>query len=414
VLLLSRSASLGKPGTSISPSIPAPADRALTWSVWLIGYLLYASVLLRALLYYAGRPGLGGVALLLGAYLLLYASLSPLAGRARWYPAPYLALQTLVVMALLLQPQFQDFFAILFAGLGAQAVQHVTPRRVVAWLGLFAALTLAALLRHWDPGRALAATAVYLAVSAFVAWHALTCERARSARLRNQALLSELRQANQQLQAYAAHLEHLAVTRERSRLARELHDSVTQTIFSLTLTAKSAALLLERDPAQVGTQLERLEFLTANALGELRSLVAHLRPATVSEEGFVCAVRRHLAARYLQDGLAVRLAADEAGSLAPVEAENLFRIVQEALNNVVKHARCGEAVLQIHLGPAAWVEVRDRGQGFCASSAPAGGHLGLATMRERAQEIGWRLDVTSAPGAGTCVRVEKLSQEVVA
>jgi len=142
--------------------------------------------------------------------------------------------------------------------------------------------------------------------------------------------------------------------------------------------------------------------------------VAHLRPVTVTEEGLVCAVRRHLAARYLQDGLFVRLEGDEAGSLSPAEAENLFRIIQEALTNVVKHTQCGAAEVQIRLGPAAWVEVRDNGQGFLVPLAPATGHMGLATMRERAAEIGWRLEVTSAPGAGTCVRIEKLLREVVA
>jgi signal transduction histidine kinase len=317
-------------------------------------------------------------------------------------------------MALLLQPRFQDFFAILFAALCAQAVQHFTPRQVLGWLGLFAGLTLIAFLRHWDPSRSLPATAVYLAINAFVAWHALTCEVARATRLRNQALLSEIRLANQQLEAYAVRLQHLAVVRERSRLARELHDSVTQTIFSLTLTAKSATLVLEREPAQLRAQLDRLQALTTSALRELRSLVAHLRPTLVAEEGLVGAIRRHLAARFLQDGLFVRLAAEGEERLSPAEAENLFRIIQEALNNVVKHARCGEAEVQLRLGPAASVEIRDHGQGFRLPLPSLAGHLGFTTMRERAAEIGWRCEVSSTPGNGTCVRLERQPQEISA
>lgn len=100
------------------------------------------------------------------------------------------------------------------------------------------------------------------------------------------------------------------------------------------------------------------------------------------------------------------------GRLLPAEEENLFRIVQEALNNVTKHAQTHRAQVKLRLAEPAWVEVKDGGKGFVAGQAPASGHLGLANMRGRAEEIGWRLVVTSASGSGTCVRVEKPLQEV--
>jgi signal transduction histidine kinase len=91
-------------------------------------------------------------------------------------------------------------------------------------------------------------------------------------------LLAELRQAHQKLQEHAAQAEELAAARERNRLARELHDSVSQMIFSITLTSQAARLLLARDPARVPEQLNRLQEMTGSALGQLRSLIAQLRP----------------------------------------------------------------------------------------------------------------------------------------
>jgi signal transduction histidine kinase len=92
-------------------------------------------------------------------------------------------------------------------------------------------------------------------------------------------LLAELQQAHRELQENAAQAEELASARERNRLARELHDSVSQVIFGITLTSQSARLLLERDPARVPEQLDRLQEMTASTLGQLRSLIAQLRPA---------------------------------------------------------------------------------------------------------------------------------------
>jgi signal transduction histidine kinase len=102
--------------------------------------------------------------------------------------------------------------------------------------------------------------------------------QAQSDQAESQVLLAELQQAHQKLQEYAAQGEELAAARERNRLARELHDSVSQVIFSISLTARSTHLLLDRDPARVPEQLDRLQEMTAGALGQLRSLIAELRP----------------------------------------------------------------------------------------------------------------------------------------
>ena len=115
----------------------------------------------------------------------------------------------------------------------------------------------------------------------------------------------ELQKTNRQLQSYSQHVQRLAAGRERQRLARELHDSVTQTIFSMTLTTQSALLLLERDRNQVAAQLDRLNLLARNALIEMQSLISRLAPEEAG--GFVPALRKHLAERRLLEALSVDL-----------------------------------------------------------------------------------------------------------
>jgi signal transduction histidine kinase len=97
--------------------------------------------------------------------------------------------------------------------------------------------------------------------------------------------------------------------------------------------------------------------------------------------------------------------------LAPAEEQILFRIAQEALNNIVKHAQASQAWIRLHLADPFWMEIEDRGQGFDLQRARNSGRVGLASMDERAAEIGWRLQVITAPGAGTRVRVDKPTGE---
>jgi signal transduction histidine kinase len=188
-----------------------------------------------------------------------------------------------------------------------------------------------------------------------------------------------------------------------------LHDSVTQTIFSMTLTTQSALLLLERDPGRVGAQLERLSQLAQNALSEMRVLISRLRPEKIAEGGLVAALRQHLADRHFPENLSIALQVegDPLARLAPAEEQSLFRIAQEALNNIVKHAQASQARIRLHLAEPFWMEIEDQGQGFDLQRARNSGRVGLVSMHERAAEIGWKLQVITAPGAGTRIRVEK-------
>jgi signal transduction histidine kinase len=233
--------------------------------------------------------------------------------------------------------------------------------------------------------------------------------RSEAARAHNQRTLGELQAAHRQLEGYAVQLEDLAAEQERSRLARELHDSVTQTVFSMNLTVQSARLLLKRDGARAADQLERLEELAASAMREIQALISQLRPRSVAEAGLPAALRKLAAERLERNGLHVTVEVNGELALAEAVAAALYRIAQEALTNVAKHAEAQQAMVRLDLTPGvAFLEIEDHGLGFDPRLAlTQRGHLGLAGMAERARELGWTLSIESQPGHGTRVLVEE-------
>ena len=200
----------------------------------------------------------------------------------------------------------------------------------------------------------------------------------------------------------------LAILEERNRLARELHDSVTQTIFSMTLAAEGARILLARDPSRVSARLDRLHELAQGALNEMRSLIYQLRPVTVTKAGLITALSQHILERQRQDGLAITLQVDGEGDIPSDWETALFRIIQEALNNVIKHAQTDQAEITLSFTPeAVLLLIVDHGLGYTPDALNQGASgLGLTSMRERAEIIGGTFTITSRPGAGTTIRVE--------
>ncbi len=194
-----------------------------------------------------------------------------------------------------------------------------------------------------------------------------------------------------------------AVVEERNRLARELHDSVTQSLFSVTLLSEAALSLLDRDPAKARERLERASELAEGALAEMRALIFQLRPMTLQEEGLISALKKHLTALHSRHGRVVELRVTGAQRrlAAPVE-DAAFGIIQESLNNVVKHAGAARAQVQLDFGAEALgVTTMDTGLGFDPAAPRSAPTLGMSSMRERAEGIGGRLVVRSAPGQGT-------------
>ncbi len=202
---------------------------------------------------------------------------------------------------------------------------------------------------------------------------------------------------------------HVAALEERHRLARELHDSVSQALFSMTLHTRAVELAVEREGGEPSGRVVRglaeLRNLTEGALAEMRASIFQLRPEALHEEGLAAAVEKHAAAVAAREGLHVVVRAP--GDRLPLDdraEEELFRVVQEALHNSVKHARPSRVDIDLATEDGVMVvEVRDDGIGFDPTvSTP--GHLGLETMRERTQRIGGWLTVDSSPDRSTTVR----------
>jgi signal transduction histidine kinase len=392
--------------------VTRPTEWLSKWIPILTACLYFAAVALRTWLYFREGPALGRALGLLLLWLLLIASEPRLSRRWPAYFPLYILLQTGLVFVMMALPGTPDFMGALLGVLSMQVLLRLPTRVGVAWIGL-CALGLWLLLSRTYQYQAIALALVYTAGNVFLGSFTRTIRKTQAVRQYNQTLAGELELANRRLQDTSAQLEQLAAARERDRLARELHDSVTQTVFSMNLTSQSAALLLARDQAQVGAQLERLYTLSRSALSEMQLLIDELKPGPGECQDLPASLHQLLADSRFHDNLTVSIEARGEQKLTPAEEQALLRIVQEALINVLKHAGTSQAKVRLHLEPLACVEIEDHGQGFDLQQVQHSGHMGLNSMRERAAEIGWALQIETSPGAGTCIRVEQPgSQEV--
>ena len=200
----------------------------------------------------------------------------------------------------------------------------------------------------------------------------------------------------------------LSVLDERNRLARELHDAMTQTLFSLRLTVEAASSMLPDEPALAARELATARTLLDAVFGELRGLIFELRPPALGDDGLAATLRKHLDVVSRAHGLRVSLSATGDERLPEDVERELFRIVQEAVGNAVRHARGSALEVTLHYGDdVVAASVRDDGVGFDpAARAVRSRHLGLTSMRERAAALGGKVVVESSPGNGTTVRVE--------
>jgi PAS domain S-box-containing protein len=204
--------------------------------------------------------------------------------------------------------------------------------------------------------------------------------------------------------------EQAAALAERNRLARELHDSVTQSLYSVTLYAEAAARLLTAGQhTDAADHLRELRDTAQEALREMRLLIFELRPPALEKSGLIAALQARLEAVEGRGGMLTELqveGAQEAGRVPLAVQEELFQIAREALNNVLKHARALHVRVQVQFqDTVACLQVSDDGAGFDPVQVRDRGGLGLPGMKERAFKIGADLQITSEPGKGTCVRV---------
>jgi signal transduction histidine kinase len=196
------------------------------------------------------------------------------------------------------------------------------------------------------------------------------------------------------------------ILKERNRLARELHDSLSQALFSMVLNAEAGLLFFDTEPQKARAQVQLL-YETANAaLKEMRTLIFELRPADLEQEGLVAVLRKHCRLMGERHSLKIEVETKGQRRLAlPIE-KALYRVAQEALNNVIKHANATEAKITLNTQENwTYLTVEDNGVGLAPDAAKPN-RLGLTSMRERVEQLGGFFEIGPNPsGTGTLVKV---------
>jgi len=243
----------------------------------------------------------------------------------------------------------------------------------------------------------------FLTLCVFLVAAILTSQLASALRRRVEQATArerELRQLYEQAQ-------ELAALQERQHLARELHDSVSQVLYSMSLGAHTVLEALEdHDYEQAQTSTEYVIALVEAGLTEMRALIFELRPESLATEGLVVALSRQVAVLRARHKLTVEFDLEEEPDIPLEQKEALYRIAQEALNNIVKHARASTVILRLTMQETDIIlEIRDNGRGF-EPDASFPGHLGLRSMRERATRAGGTYHIQSTPGQTTTLTVQ--------
>jgi signal transduction histidine kinase len=373
-----------------------------------ISYCLWTSVTVRWITVFVEQRhpltwAVSGV-LLLFALLMGFEPL--LTGRSPLRAHLYLTFQTSLIFAASLLHYELDFFALLYVPICGQAMFLLPRRPGLVWLGILIVMTAVGQFIQFGGLEAISFILLYAAGLAFVAAFTLMVLQADRARQQSDHLLTELQAAHSQLQTQADQAEELAIAKERNRLARDLHDSVAQTLYGLTLQAEAASRQLDGGKlTAVQSKLAEMQESAQQTLLETRLLIYELRPPILERDGLIAALKARLDAVESRSGLIVQQSFPEAINLPAKVETGLYRIAQEALNNVIKHAQADEVKVAVRLGNGRVIlQISDDGVGF-APTAGLGG-MGLAGMRERAEQIGGTLHLESEPGRGTGIRVE--------
>ena len=319
----------------------------------------------------------------------------------------YFGIQSALGIGAILLSYEQDFFSMLFLPLAGQ-VMFVFPRRTAfGWVIFFGIATVVGLLIKFGAFEGLSVCFPYLAGLFLIASFSNMMMRANEARLQSDRLLGELQQAHRQLQEYAGQAEELATAKERNRLARELHDSVAQTLYGLTLQAEAASRKLNAGQTdEVADYLHEIRDSSQQTLKETRLLIFELRPPILESDGLASALRARLESVESRSGLKTQINLQEVGRLSSEIESGLYGISNEVLNNVLKHAHASEVNVSLEKkADKVILEIRDNGAGFDLDSAESLGGLGLRGMRERAEQINGDLRINSGEN-GTQVSVE--------
>jgi signal transduction histidine kinase len=263
--------------TSLPLSWPEGRVKSYRISSW-IALPLIAFVSFRKLVTTFGYPQFPAVPILLGAFTLLFFTRPALSRRFGWYRPLYFLLQMVLLEALGLVYPYEDTWGLLYIILAMQLRDLPSPRSAAAFAAAFTAALLVTMMSTLGLLQGLGFSLLIVALSLLFFSYDLLFSKTEAAKQESQELLDELQTAHRRLKEYAARADELAATEERVRLVRELHDSVGQMIFSISLTAEAARMLLEKDPARVPAALDQLQELTGRALAQMRSLISQWRP----------------------------------------------------------------------------------------------------------------------------------------
>lgn len=260
-----------------APARSAPSEPARYRAAFWISFPIIAFVALRKVTASEDAAGLISALVLLGMYLLLLSTQRAVSKRLPAYFQFYLLVQFTIVLALGLLHPYEDTWAVLFIPLAFQLFHELPRRSALTWGAVFGLSVLLVMIytTGWISG--LGFGLFYIASGIFFVAYDYQFAQIEDARYRSQALLSSLQAANQELEQSALQMEELASAREREQIARQLHDSVNQMIFSITLDAQSARLLLDKDPQRVPALLDRLQEQTSHALAQMRELISQWR-----------------------------------------------------------------------------------------------------------------------------------------
>ncbi|MBN1666927.1 MAG: sensor histidine kinase [Anaerolineales bacterium] len=389
---------------------PALSDATLMSGIGILAFL--AVTILGIQLLDPGWVRAVGIALLLIFGILLIKT--PRSAAPAWQWHVYLGIQTALVCGLLLLQPKWGVFPMLFFILGPTAMLTF-PRQSQGflWIGIFTAATAVIFFATAAPREALLTLLPFSAGYWFFGTFARAMRNADDARKDSQRLLAELQAAHQQLQAYAAQVEELAVSEERNRMAREMHDTLGHRLTVAAVQLEGAQRLIPRDPQRAAGMVETGRSQVRDALADLRQTVATLREPLATDLPLETALPRLVASFQQATDLQVELELPEQMPvLSHLQRLAVYRAAQEALTNIQRHAQASQACLKLEIiGDCLELQVRDDGVGFPEDVKAAA--FGLRGLRERATQLGGSLALEDDSQGGARLRFRlPLAKEV--
>lgn len=317
----------------------------------------------------------------------------------------YIATQTILVTSLLALPPNHEYVIILFFVLSAEATTLMPGRRGYSWIAVFAIITLMTLSILVDLRTALYSAPIYIGGFLFFGVFAASAARAEAARQESQILLEDLREAHEKLQAYTAQAEELAVSEERNRLSREMHDTLGHRLTVAIVQLEGAKRLVKEDPDKAEKMVGTVHEQMRAALSELRSTVATLREPLQSDISLKSALRALGENFQAVTEIQVEMAfAYKLPNFSDAYRTALYRAAQEALTNVQRHAKADKVrmTLEIQSGEIN-LTLYDNGIGLPDNADKLG--FGLRGIQERAAQLGGRMRLEPNPegGAQICI-----------